>query len=467
MATTLTPDEDRSMRKCIILLVAACLGASLAGCSDFLTGPKLTDNPNQPTIATAPGLLTAAEANLFVRAEADLARTVCVWMQQCSAQGTYQSYGTYTVVSDGETWYYDWAGVYGAGGLIDLRRLQAVTLEGGDSLFAGIGAVLEAYLMGTAADVWGDIPYTQAADSTITAPALDPQQDVYAHVQAKLDSALTFLAATGPRNIGPINNVDLFYGDGAAASWTELAHTLKARYYLHTAEVLGTAAYTAARDEALLGISDPANDFTTKHSSDDVTTSNIWFQFVSTAAQNYIAAGKFQVDLLEAAGDPRLAAYYAPAQASGLFVGADPGEQLSPSDISTFAAPRVAADFAQPLVTYGETQLILAEASYQLGDEATANAALDAAATAAGITPPGALSGSALLEAIMTEKYIELFQNIEVWSDYRRTCLPALIPAVGTTAIPTRLPYPLSERNANPSITTPGAARNWNDPNPC
>ena len=26
----------------------------------------------------------------------------------------------------------------------------------------------------------------------------------------------------------------------------------------------------------------------------------------------------------------------------------------------------------------------------------------------------------------MTEKYIALFQNIEVWNDYKRTCLPAL-----------------------------------------
>jgi hypothetical protein len=452
------------MRKCVTLVVAASLGVSLAGCSDFLTGPKLTDNPNQPTVATASGLLTAVQANLFVRTEADLARTVCVWMQQCSAQITYLSYGTYAVVSDGEIWYFDWAGVFGAGGLIDLRQLQQTTLANGDSLYAGVGAVLEAYLMGTAADVWGDIPYTQAADSTIAAPALDPQQEVYAHVQAKLDSAITFLAATGARNVGP-GDVDLFYG-GDATLWTELAHTLKARFHLHTAEVLGDAAYTAARDEALLGISDPANDFTTKHGT-EITASNIWYQFTSTAAQNYIAAGKFQVDLLAAAGDPRLAAYYKPAESSGLFVGADPGEQLSSSDISTFADGRVAPDFPQPLVTYGENQLILAEASYRLGDEAAANDALDAAATAAEVTPPGTLSGAALLEAIMTEKYVELFQNIEVWSDYRRTCLPALVPFSGAPGIPARLPYPLSERNANPSITDPGGARNWNDPVGC
>ena len=39
----------------------------------------------------------------------------------------------------------------------------------------------------------------------------------------------------------------------------------------------------------------------------------------------------------------------------------------------------------------------------------------------------------------MTEKYIRLFQNPEAWSDYRRTCIPALTPASGTSSIPARL----------------------------
>ena len=63
--------------------------------------------------------------------------------------------------------------------------------------------------------------------------------------------------------------------------------------------------------------------------------------------------------------------------------------------------------------------------------------------------------------------YIALFQNMEVWNDYKRTCLPALTPATGASQIPVRLVYPLSERTANPSIPGSGPARNWNDPNPC
>ena len=67
----------------------------------------------------------------------------------------------------------------------------------------------------------------------------------------------------------------------------------------------------------------------------------------------------------------------------------------------------------------------------------------------------------------MTEKYIRLFQSPETWSDYRRTCLPALVPAPGSAFIPARFVYPLSERNANTSIPDAGPLQNWNDPNPC
>ena len=97
---------------------------------------------------------------------------------------------------------------------------------------------------------------------------------------------------------------------------------------------------------------------------------------------------------------------------------------------------------------------------------ATAHAATNAA------LPPV----PATLENIMEEKYVTLFLNIEAWNDYKRTCLPALAPAPaslgsttpGTNPVPGRLPYGITEINANPH--TPAASpvgRNPNDPNPC
>ena len=50
---------------------------------------------------------------------------------------------------------------------------------------------------------------------------------------------------------------DLVYS-GDKAKWTQAAHTLKARIYLHLAEARGATQYASARTEAQAGISAPA-----------------------------------------------------------------------------------------------------------------------------------------------------------------------------------------------------------------
>jgi len=73
----------------------------------------------------------------------------------------------------------------------------------------------------------------------------------------------------------------------------------------------------------------------------------------------------------------------------------------------------------------------------------------------------------------MVEKYVTLFQNMEVWNDYRRMCIPALVP--DTTAspsfrkkVPGRLFYSGSEMNANSHIPDPStqlATNGFRNPN--
>jgi hypothetical protein len=183
----------------------------------------------------------------------------------------------------------------------------------------------------------------------------------------------------------------------------------------------------------------------------------------------YLEAGAFLLNLLQAANDPRLSQYFA-LNAEGQYVGADPGETVDPSAISPLSAERLAPDFRQPFVTWAENQLIIAEAAYQTGNAGLALASLEAVRADAGLSPiTPAPTGAALLDAILTEKYIRTFQSPEAWNDYRRTCFPLLKPAPGASAIPARILYPLSERNANPNVPPPSGQplRNWNDPTPC
>ena len=129
--------------------------------------------------------------------------------------------------------------------------------------------------------------------------------------------------------------------------------------------------------------------------------------------------------------------------------------------------------FRQPIVTWAENQLIMAEAKYMTGDSAGAVVHVDAVRTAVGMPALGNVS----FNDVMTEKYIAMFQNIDVWSDFKRTCIPAVTPFGTAAEVLGRLPYGSAERTANPNLPLPSAypagttgsspVRNWNDPNPC
>jgi hypothetical protein len=170
---------------------------------------------------------------------------------------------------------------------------------------------------------------------------------------------------------------------------------------------------------------------------------------------------------MKAQNDPRLPEYFALAL-DGDYGGFDVTTGTTPGDaVSALDGARNSDTFRQPIVTWEENQLILAETNFRLSGIAAAQPFLDAVRTARGkpIIP-------ATLQNIMQEKYIALFQNIEVWNDWKRTCLPALTPALGRTVIPGRLYYGQTEEQTNPN-TPPSSAqnlftvRNPNDPNPC
>jgi hypothetical protein len=449
--------------------VALWFAAALTGCSSFLDTEKAVQDPNLPSAASRDQIFMGAQANIFSQQEGPLAMIVCQWMQQCSGinQRFVQVQDSYQI--DQGTFDLAFSEVYSAGGLISLRAVQAAA--GGDAVYEGIAQVLEALLIGTAADIWGNIPYSEALSNPT--PTFDDQMAVYTAVQTLLDQAITNIGGAG---VGP-GGVDLFFGDSPLAAqqtkWIQVARTLKARYHMHTAERLGAAAYTAARTAALQGISAAENDLRTLHTA---TTSerNMWVQFQNTSGFGLdLVAGKRLVDLMLADNDPRLPEYFGLNERGGyggndVTTGTTPGEDISPLAFSG----RHRDDFRQPIVTWEENQLILAEANYQIAGGGAAGVAaaqpfLDAVRAVHGKT-----SKPATLQAIMEEKYISLFQNLEVWNDWKRTCLPTLTPALGRTRIPGRVYYGQTEEQTNPN--TPSSeeqdlftVRNPNDPNPC
>src|SRR5258705_10087764 len=460
----------RSIRSVAIVTLAVSLVGGAIGCSNFLSGDNVVNDPNHPSAATLQQSFLAVQAGFFGMQESTLPLTTCMWMQQCTGIGGrfVQQYGEYTVTD--ASWSFDFTSVYSGGGLIDVRKVETDARAANDRIWLGIAQVYEAFLIGTAADLWGDIPYREAA-GTVSKPALDPQMQVYSDVQAVLDSAVGNIGSgTGG---GPLG-ADLVYG-GNTAKWVAAAHSLKARFLMHTAEVNGNAAYAAAITEANSGISDTSGDFRASECS-GTGEGNLWVQFAATTFGQDVVAGKRLVDIMVARSDPRLSHYFALNSLGGYG-----GQTVNPppvpaAQVSPLGGTRHVAEFRQPFLTYAENQLILAEAKHATSDDPGALINLNNARAVVPLAALVGVSGAALLDSIMTEKYVALFQNIETYNDYRRTCLPALVPFSTTefsNKVPGRLFYGLAEENANPNIPSPSTQlstngfRNANNPAPC
>jgi starch-binding outer membrane protein, SusD/RagB family len=526
------------MRNSLKLLLSAGLALSVAGCNDFLSGDGVDDDPNNITRLTRPGpLYVGIQALQSVQFEGQLARSAAEYVQQIAGNSRQQIgfdlYQMDPVTIDPHFYsvYGSSIAVQGGGGLLDIHKMQQLARAVNDSIYIGVGKVYEALVIGTATSIWGDIPYREAADSTIEVPAFDPQLQVYADMITQLDSAILFLAATpGAPNVGPpADNAELVYIDrggntaALAAVYTQVAHSLKARYHMHLAEV-NPANYALALAEVPLGINAPANDMLWFHDQSP-TGQNVWWQFMS--ARGDIAPGAALIEILKrrvAAGvetDERLTFYFnqalydptpntagdeVPVGFFGYRPGGSTGLQAAPGIYNGNGSPAGAGapaddggdysvfnfinngidpgDVRMPVLTYAETQLIGAEAAFQIGGQGAAQPFLDAARANRSFGARGTIPITftplapvpATLENIMEEKYVTQFLSIEAWNDYKRTCLPALASApasLGNTVpraepIPGRLPYGITEANANPN--TPNVSptgRNANDPNAC
>lgn len=445
------------IRTKILSLCAALPCLAVAGCSNFLTGGELSTSPTQITQANARLLFVGTQANLWAFMTSDLSRIASLFTQQFrgsqrQAQVIYR-YGVDEGTSQGF-----YAGLYGGGALYDLRQLQRFAADTRDSTFLGIAQVEEAMLFGEAASIFGDLVYSKAFSGEN--PALDKQLDVYDAVQKLLDQAIVNLRASGSTNVGP-GGSDLVYG-GDRNRWRRLAFTLKARFYMHTAEVRGASAYSAALAASDSGITSPTDDYVARFTG-AAGEQNLWYQYNFVQRSGYISPDPFFVNFLKSLNDPRLALYF----------------NASQSDIAdAWVGNGASGAVPSIIVSAAENLLIAAEAAYKTGDQAKALARLNQERTtlkypaglpaAPTLAPYVGLTGPTLLKAILDEKYIVEFMNIELWNDYKRNCYPnlAIVPNASAAKIPARLFYDTSIRNTNSSIPLPSAQpqRNANDP---
>ena len=454
------------IKKTLFFIFALSLLILMACSKDFLEGPDVMTDPNRATNVSADQLFNAIQAKAFFMQEGNLSRLSNIWMQTLA--GTDRQMGDISeyIYTDNETGD-EMDDIYTDGGLVDIRELQKKTEEAGNRVYLGIAKIYEVLVMSTAASLYGDLPYSEAI-SDIATPKLDSQESIYNALQVLIDEAILDLQSGQLGDLlsnSPQNDVN-FGGD--AEKWLGAAYTLKARLYMHWAEVYPSY-YQLAMEAAQQGITSNMDNLQSIHSA-ELNEEWGYYTFYNQR-DSYIRAGKHLIDLLKSRQDPRIALYF-DQDADGEYTGAIPGER-NPSVSNLSEAEFLNPSHYQDLVSWEENQLIIAECAYQLGDEGSAIARLNETRRGIearwGFEPfslgeAEGISGEDLLAEVMNEKFIALFLNIEIYN------VPVLVPYGGgdpLIKIPRRYYYSPDERNANPNIPTTSQQplRNDNDPN--
>jgi hypothetical protein len=433
--------------KHIIFIFTVLLAFSSCSKLDFTTeDPNNFADASAVLVAKAPFL-----ANALV-IEGDLARNACIWAGHFTgADRQYISLNNYSTTAGD----YDniWGTLY-ADGIAQARLMQKKAINENNAVLEGIGMIVEANLGIQAAALWGDVPFSEAGDvGTFPQPKYDAQVDVYNNILSLLDVAITKVG-TSAGDFGAYVSETLGEATRSTMLWSEVAHSLKARIYLH----LGN--YANAITEANLGISSEAGDWFFEHPGGSYpnnisTAHNVYFDFCAWNRDGYMGAGDaYLVPLMEGRNDERLYYYY--------FAPGDWNNDWYPYAWTggIFDAPE---DF--PVITYYETQLILAEAELvQNGNATNALAALNNVRAYwdnrmgtgfPAYLPSDFATNADLLEEVLTEKYISCYGQIEAFNDMRRTDNYIGIPlkaGAPVQAIPERFVYPQNELNSNSNV---------------
>lgn len=228
--------------KYIARIFLLCIGLGLVACESLVDG--INDNPNElvPEDVSPEFYLNGALLANAVAQAGHLNRVAGMWSGQLTGFTSLYSniYGYSISTAESVS---TWSRIY-VGTITNVRYIRAQSQN--DALLRGIAKVVEAHAIGTAASLFGDVPYSQINDQEIEDPVFDSQASVFRAAIDLLDSAISDLGQAVSRDLP----FDIhFMGD--ADKWEQVANTLKARYYLQLKE------YDNAFNTAQRGISSP------------------------------------------------------------------------------------------------------------------------------------------------------------------------------------------------------------------
>ncbi|SHG81871.1 SusD/RagB family nutrient-binding outer membrane lipoprotein [Flagellimonas flava] len=372
---------------------------------------------------------------------------------------TIQDYGYNNTDSDTP-----WSNIY-IGVVNQARKIRSGIDVTNRDFFFGASKVMEAHALGTATNVFGDIPFTEAGNEDIPNPTYDGQVAVYGELQALLDSAISDLQASGVS--GGIAE-DLLYG-GSSADWIKAAYTLKARFYLDVGD------YASAISAAQSGIANASETMQYIPATPGVGGGNNFLNELlnsSTFGGDISAEGTFLIELIGTGAESRnnaktdevdRFAYYYDGTAinlAGIAAPDEPMKQISLEENTLIWAEALArggaGSFDAALAKLNEHR-----ANLRAGEFFTITTGIYEDYVSADFENGGIenLDGSlsredALLREVIEERYVTFFNQILGFNDLRRTkkdpaALQVPVPFNSGAQHPERFLYPFSEENTN------------------
>lgn len=206
-----------------ILFAVTLVSLLFYNCEKYL---DVNTDPNNPTTAPLDQLLTNVEGsfNQITEFRIFIAEELSAYVHQFVFREEQDQYGTKPDNGDIQN---SWDVAYNVITETDVIIDQGT--EEGEMIMVGMAKIIQAYTATIIVDVWGDAPFTEAAQlgSGIVSPVFDAQTDIYQTALALLDEGLSNINSGIGKNPG---TQDLFYG-GSISQWTRLVNTLKLKLY--------------------------------------------------------------------------------------------------------------------------------------------------------------------------------------------------------------------------------------------
>jgi len=386
-----------------------------------------------------------------------------------------------------------------SGALNDYKYIRKTALAEQNWSYYLIATVMEAYTFQVLADLYDEIPFTDAlqGDDGNFTPHFNPGQDVYDALIARIDEALTHDYKTFKSNTSPNataiepGNDDLIFG-GNMDNWEAFANTLKLKIYLRQSYV--RPAIASAGIQAMYAANAPflATDAKMTQFADQENKRNPIYETGVDRLGGNISASFTLLNYLQVNADPRLDAIFDPPAAGGPHKALPQGDFYNPDptivNIANLSTPKLSGLDPVFLISKSESYFLQSEAIVRGWGTGSAKTAYDNGISASlekfGITGADSIYGpgsvyafpasaplDTLIKKIIVQKWIALAnsQSLESWIEQGRTHFPELSPVPTTNAayitgqwtvsvnnvtgnkLPKRLLFPESEIKRNPN----------------